>query len=118
MAKRGRDSCTESGSSPRRPVQLLLGPTHCTPDHVPPARKAPELTPAPAQPQPVVIEEYHSLPGSGSSTPLYDLAEFDSTHSSVARSELDIASVVPSDISLIVARITPLNPQGSQVSHL
>ena len=34
----------------------------------------PELTPAPAQPQPVVTQKYHSPPGSGSSTPLYDLA--------------------------------------------
>ena len=33
MAKRGRESCTESGSSP-------LGPTHRTPDHDPHTRKA------------------------------------------------------------------------------
>ena len=78
----------------------------------------PELTPAPAQPQPVITQKYHSPPGSGSSTPLYDLAEFNSANSSVARSELDVASVVPSDILPIVARFTPLNPPGSQVSHL
>ena len=65
-----------------------------------------------------MTQTYHSPPGSGSSTPLYDLAEFDLANSSVARSELDVASVVPSDISPIVARFMPLNPQESQVSHL
>ena len=65
-----------------------------------------------------MTQEYHSPPGSGSSTPLYDLAGLDSADPSVARSELDVASVVPSDISPIVARFTPLNPQESQVSHL
>ena len=52
----------------------------------------PEQTLVPAQPQ------YHSPTGSGSSTTLYNVAEFDSTNSSVARSELDVAYVVPSDI--------------------
>ena len=72
----------------------------------------------PAQPQPVMTQNYNSPPGSGSSTPLYDLAEFDSVNYSVARSELDVASVVPSDISPVMARFMPLNPQGSQVSNL
>ena len=40
MAKRSRDSSTESVSSPRHAAKSPLGPTHCTPDHVPPARKA------------------------------------------------------------------------------
>ena len=31
---------------------------------------------------------------------------------------LDVASVVPSDMSPVTGRFTPLNPQGSQVSHL
>ena len=208
VAKRGRDSSTESVASPRRPAQSPQGPTHCTPDQVLPARglhtprclqrhlmtptyplircchlrcpsvflaerrfslirpgqlrvprchpsetqlglplrlislitmlpsirqqatlpvslpfprfatPGPELSPAPAQPQPVVTQKYHSPPGSGSSTPLYDLAEFDPANSSVTRWELDVASVVPSDISPIVTRFTPPNPQGSQVPHL
>ena len=33
----------------------------------------------PAQPQPDVTQLHPSSPGSGSSTPLYELAEFDST---------------------------------------
>ena len=44
VTKRGRDSSTESVSSPRRPAQSPLGPTCCTPDHVPPARKAARAT--------------------------------------------------------------------------
>ena len=40
VAKRGRDSSTESVSSPSHPAQSPLRPTHRTPDHVPPARKA------------------------------------------------------------------------------
>ena len=40
VAKHGRDSSSDSVSSPRRPAQSPLGPTHCTPDHVPPAKKA------------------------------------------------------------------------------
>ena len=40
VAKRGRDSRTESISSPVRPALMPLGPAHCTPDHAPPARKA------------------------------------------------------------------------------
>ena len=44
MAKRGRDSYTESGLSPSRPALSLLGPTHHTPDHDPPARKAVRAT--------------------------------------------------------------------------
>ena len=40
VAKRGRDSSTKSVSSPCRPVQLPLGPTHYMPDHVPLASKA------------------------------------------------------------------------------
>ena len=87
----------------------------------------PELTPAPAQPQPVVTQEYHSPPGSGSSTPLYDLAEFGS---SVARVQLHCRQVgtQPHFCGALgyllwcprISRLlfTPLNPQGSQVSHL
>ena len=40
VAKRGRDSSTESSSSPSRPAPSPLGPTHRTPDHDPPAWKA------------------------------------------------------------------------------
>ena len=40
MAKHGRDSSTESGSSPSRPAPSPLGPTHHTPDHDHPAQKA------------------------------------------------------------------------------
>ena len=85
---------------------------------LPLAVPGPDLTPAPAQPQLVVIQKYHSPSGSGSSTPLYDLVEFDLADSSVARSELDVTSVFPSDISSIVFRFKLLNPQGSQVSYL
>ena len=44
VAKRGRDSCTESCSSPSRPARSPLGPTHRIPDHDPPARKAARAT--------------------------------------------------------------------------
>ena len=40
VAKRGWDASAESVSSPSHPAQSPLGPTHHTPDHVPPARKA------------------------------------------------------------------------------
>ena len=39
VAKRGRDSSTRSGSSPSHLAPSPLGPTHCTPDDDPPARK-------------------------------------------------------------------------------
>ena len=59
------------------------------------AASDPELTPRPA---PAPAQQYHLPLGSGLLTPLYDLAKFDSANSSVARSELEVASVVPSDI--------------------
>ena len=77
-----------------------------------------DLIPAPAQPQldMAVTQKYLSPPAS---TPPYDLAEFDSVNSSVTMSvSLGIASVVPSDVLPVVAGFMPLNPQGSQESHL
>ena len=39
-AKHGRDSSTESHTSPVRPATMPLGVAHRMPDHAPPARKA------------------------------------------------------------------------------
>ena len=116
-AKCGRDSSTESRTSPVRLAPMPLGPAHHTLVSLPQPRFAmlgPDMTPAPAKPQPdvVVTQQYLSSPGSRSSTPLYDLAEFGSANSSVAMSEsFNVASVVPSDVLPVVAQFMPLDPQ-------
>ena len=77
--------------------------------------------PDPAQPQPdgVVTQKYPLPFGSRSSTPICDLAKFDSANSGVTMSESPgVPSVVPSDVLPVMARFMPLNPPGSQASHL
>ena len=74
-----------------------------------------DMTPAPAQPQQhvVVAQQYPSSPGSRSSNPLYDLADFESANSSVTMSEsLDVASVVPLDVLPVMARFYATQPSG------
>ena len=50
VAKHGRDSSTESISSPVRPVSMPLGPAHHTPDNAPPTRKAARAATSAASP--------------------------------------------------------------------
>ena len=88
-------------SSRTGPTPLRSNPTPPTPlrsNLTPPTPLGPAYRTDPAQPQLDVTQLYPSSPGSGSSTPLYDLAEFDSTISSVVMSESpvsDVASLVP-----------------------
>ena len=72
-----------------------------------------------AQPHSVVTQLYPSSPGSRSSTPCYDLAEFDSENSQAAMSDYpvsDVMYVVSVDMFSATSPFAPLNPQGSPVS--
>ena len=71
------DSCPDCSASPA-PAVRLFPPGRQRPAPLPLPRFAvpgPDMTSAPAQPQPdvVIAQQYASSPGSRSSTPLYDL---------------------------------------------
>ena len=72
-----------------------------------------------AQSHLVVTQLYPASPGSQSSTPCYDLAEFDTENYRTALSGStvsDVVSVVPEDMLMDTSRFAPLRPQSSPVS--
>ena len=70
-------------------------------------------------PHSVATQLYPSSPGSRSSTPCYDLAEFDLDNSRTAMScspVSEVVSMVPVDTLTATSRSAPLSPQCSPVS--